>query len=62
MAVSKPPVLAVVARAYELADLLKGGDRITSQDIKRAQTVLKGKSKNEWTIYYRWQYITSCLE
>ena len=35
--------------AYELADLLKGGDRITSQDIKRAQTVLKGKSKNEWT-------------
>ena len=29
--------------------MLKGGDRITSQDIKRAQTVLKGKSKNEWT-------------
>ena len=34
--------------AYELADLLKGKDRVTSQDIKRAQTVLKGKSKNEW--------------
>jgi len=34
--------------AYELADFLKAGDRVTSQDIKRAQTVLKGKSKNEW--------------